>query len=209
MRLVSAARRLAVTVPFFATATVLLAFFSHPEGVPVPGHAAAGGGILIVTTSDLDPAFRALESWNEQHGCAADVVTLPRRRTLDAAGLAATLSVLSRERGVSAILLGGDRRQLPVSPADSRVPGLVAGATNLHIEPVPTPEAMALPSHLWMARAPVATLPEAWAFVDACRRNGKTLDQLIRGGGALAVLPGELPRPAAALPAVALPAPSD
>jgi len=208
MRLVSAARRLAVTVPFFATAAVLLGFFARPQIVPGPAADGASGSILIVTTPDLNPAFRALQSWNRKHGCATDVYILPRPGS-DDPGLGAMLGVLCRQRGVRGLLLGGDRRQLPVTAADTRVRGLVSDRAGLRIESVPVPEAAAMPAHLWMARAPVATLTEAWRFVEVCRENGQTLDVLMGNGGALASMPPDLSRPAPALPAVALPASSD
>lgn len=208
MRLVSAARRLAVTVPFFATAAVLLGFFARPQSVSGPAADRESGSILIVTTPDLNPAFRALQSWNRRHGCATDVYTLPRLGS-DAPGLETMLGVLCRQRGIRGILLGGDRRQLPVTAADTRVRGLVSDRAGLRIEPVPVPEAAAVPAHLWMARAPVATLTEAWRFVEICRENGQTLDVLMGNGGALASMPPGLSRPAPALPAVVLPASSD
>jgi len=208
MRFETAARRLAVTVPFFTVAGVLLGFFSRPETPAEPRVETPARGVLIVTTADLDPAFRALETWNEERGCPAEVYTVPRLNLRSGPGLAATLGVLSRERGVNAILLGGDRRQLPVTVADSRDP-LSRTSAGLRIEPVPTPDAVAMPAHLWMGRAPVTTLPEAWAFVEACRSNGKTLDELIRSGGTFASVPPSVHRPAPTLPAVALPAASD
>ena len=44
--------------------------------------------------------------------------------------------------------------------------------------PIPTPRVSPMPPDLALGRIPVRNLDEAWAFVEACRESGETLDRL-------------------------------
>jgi hypothetical protein len=186
MRVRSALRRLAVTLPFFGTAAVVLTLFGNPP-LP-PGDESAL--ILIVTNSTLNPAFAELEDWNRAQGCRSELLTLDagppnERRFVE------ELGALCRERGVTGLILGGNRRQLPLMSGSGR--GQFPGPDEngiARLVPIPTPRRSPIPSDLAMGRVPVGTLDEAWAFVEACRQSGETLDQLFgRTGDMAAVLP--------------------
>jgi len=175
MKLRSALRRLAVTAPFFLTAAAVLRIVAAPLDVSPERSVPL---VLIVTTERLHPAFRALELWNETQGCRARVVTL---RGSDFQGtVAPRLAALCREAGATGVLLGGAEDLVPLLGGartssylllpEGKAPRVVA-------EPVPAPQSM--PRGVLVGRAPVRDLEEAWAFVEACRTSGRTLDQLI------------------------------
>jgi hypothetical protein len=171
MNLRSALGRLAVTVPFFGTAAAVLTMFGQPMPVP-PG--ADSALILIVTNETLNPAFEELESWNRSQGCRSELLILDPGPTNEQE-FVQELGVFCRERGVTGVLLGGNRRQIPLM-SDS-VPGPDAGGIH-HVVPIPTPRVSPMPPDLALGRIPVRNLDEAWAFVAACRESGETLDQI-------------------------------
>jgi hypothetical protein len=175
MKVRSALRRLAVTAPFFLTAIAVLRMVAGPLDV-ASEHAAPL--VLIVTTERLHPAFRALELWNETQGCRARVVTL-RGQYFDGT-VTPRLAALCREEGATGVLLGGAEDLVPLlggtrtssylSLPEGKAPRVVA---------VPMPAPQSMPTGILVGRAPVRDLEEAWAFVEACRTSGRTLDQLI------------------------------
>jgi len=174
-----AARRLAVTLPFFAVSLVVLARFSGPQAdAYAPIAAASEQAVLIVTARPLAPAFEALVDWNRGQGCPTYVVSLERVGVPDPSeGELSYLSTFCALRGVSRILLGGDARIVAdggdLDPLHYRPP------SGPWVIPVSPGAARSLPDGFRMGRAPVRTLGEAWDFVAACRTSGKTLDVLL------------------------------
>ncbi len=173
----SALRRLAITLPFFGTAMVVLAVFGKPTSSLSPETDSAL--ILIVTNEALNPAFEELESWNRSQGCRSALLTLdmgPRNEQR----FVEELGALCRERGVTGVLLGGNRHQLPLMSGSGRgqsFPGPDAEGIP-HMVPIPMPRLSPMPPDLALGRVPVGNLDEAWAFVEACRESGETLDRL-------------------------------
>jgi hypothetical protein len=172
----SALRRLAVTVPFFTLAGIVLTLFGHPRdaGVPQPV-------VVIVTSPALHPAFDALENWNDAHGCPARVVTVGvgAEESSWSAGLTAQLPGY-RIRG---LLLGGDEAQVPGTPGDAveSSPPALGGETVPTVVPVPLTGREPAFRGVPVLRAPVRNLPEAWAFFESCRASGRTLDRILAG----------------------------
>jgi hypothetical protein len=169
-------RRVAVTLPFFSTAAVVLGFFSNPTVPPVAEVAPGSSLILIATTEPLGPAFHALESWNDFHGCASEMITLDDSYG-DAKQTETRLAELCRQKGATGLLLGGHAELLPVMPESGRIlqPSSIPAAGILTRIPISSD------SGLWgltVGRAPVRDLAEAWDFVNACRLSGRTLDEL-------------------------------
>jgi hypothetical protein len=203
MRLRSVARRLAVTLPFFAVSAVVLGFFSNPT---VPGSADLDDPsslVLIVTTESLHPAFRALEIWSQAHGCPSDVVALGSG--FEARAGVFYLASLCRERRATSLLLGGDSHILPMmsGAAGERVaPGSTGGPRILL---VPTPRKGVIPEGVAVGRAPVKDLAEAWDFVNAVRTSGLNLDQLIVATSDVAARLREETRPAGGGSSVTVP----
>jgi hypothetical protein len=172
----SALRRLAVTLPFFTLAGIVLTLFGRPREAVVSQPV-----VLIVTSPALHPAFDALETWNDAHGCPARVVTLGTGD--DERSWAAQLVERFPGYRIRGLLLGGDEAQVP---AAAGVPGDGAltprsGASVPTVVPVPLvarePELHGVP----VLRAPVRDLPEAWAFFESCRASGRTLDRILAG----------------------------
>jgi hypothetical protein len=173
MNVRSALRRLAVTLPFFLVATAIMRVIALPldvsERTPRPL-------VLIVTTEHLHPPFRALEQWNGTQGCRTRLVTLADH---PGTNVVSQLGALCREEGATGLLLGGDEQLIPLlAPFDRAgpAPGYAGGTPRVF--PVPAGEA-AIPSGVRVSRAPVRDLGEAWAFVEACRTSGRTLDRLL------------------------------
>jgi hypothetical protein len=154
-----------VTLPFFATAAVLLGVFGHPRQ-PVSSPV-----VLIVTTETLRPAFMALETWNDERGCPTRVLTLTDR------GAPAWLDGLAvSRRDLRGLLLGGDRAQVPGILEEGGLRPLRMGTwTASGPFTAREPRLLGVP----VLRAPVRDLGEAWAFFEACRASGKTLDRLL------------------------------
>jgi len=177
-----ALRRLAVTLPFFLLATIVLAMLSDPYTPRgTQANRALGSPVLIITAEPLRPAFEALVDWNRDQGCLTYVIALERLGVPDPSEEElAYLSTLCALKGVSSVLLGGDA--LLAGGGAGVSPSGVAelqGPRRPHVVPVPVSEAQALPDGFRVGRAPVRTLGEAWEFVDACRAHGQTLDRLL------------------------------
>lgn len=176
MSIRSVISRLAVTLPFFALAALLLGGFADPVP-PQPLANVDGAPILIVTTSELRPAFTALESWNRRQGCETVVLELDRRVTRldDQMGY---LGAVCARRGIRALLIGGNDALMPVrrdfgeiEPASTK--------PSLRLLPLDPILGTPLPHGIRLGRVPVATLSEAWEFVEACQSSGETLDRLV------------------------------
>lgn len=177
MMLRSALRRLAITLPFFGTAVVVLALFGKPtSSISLKADSAL---ILIVTNEALNPAFEELESWNRSQGCRSALLTLDMGARNEQR-FVEELGAMCRERGVTGVLLGGNRHQLPLMSGSGRgqlSPGPDAQGIP-HVVPIPMPRVSPMPPDLVLGRVSVGNLDEAWAFVEACRESGKTLDRL-------------------------------
>ncbi|HET9233966.1 MAG TPA: hypothetical protein VFP10_07500 [Candidatus Eisenbacteria bacterium] len=172
MMLRSALRRLAVTVPFFLVATAIMRVIAGPLDISGPRSVPV---VLIVTTERLHSPFRALELWNGSQGCQARLVTLGDPR---GANLAERLSGLCRDQGATDLLLGGDEELIPLlARADEGVggPAYKDGAPRVFT----VPARGVVPAGVRVSRAPVRDVGEAWAFVEACRTSGQTLDRLL------------------------------
>jgi hypothetical protein len=186
MKVGPALRRLGATVPFFALAAVVLGLMTRPVVPPSPPPERAST-FLIVTTENLSPAFRALDGWNRSQGCATRVVSLADTTGGEEAGDAvAWLGSFCALRGASGLLLGGDENLVPFLP-EPPVPGAHSAPTPAPrfapgLITIPCPPGEGLPPGLRVGRAPVRTLREAWAFVEACRANGRTVDRLLDPG---------------------------
>ena len=191
MRLRSFARRAGVPVPFLALSFLVLFRFSGPATVISHPSDRVSVPFVIVTTPDLEPAFRALESWNQEQGCEAAVVCLPAG-TLpkQAEDLVTRVGAICSRHGTVGLVLGGDRSAVPgLAGAVETVPaefydcflaGVVDGTSSpprFRREAVPSQPLF--PSGLKVGRVPVETPTEAWAFVDACRSSGLTLSRLL------------------------------
>jgi hypothetical protein len=175
----SASRRLAVTLPFFTLAAVLLGFFGRTTAPPRGLDPHGSPLVLIVTTSSLRPAFEALQAWSDEEGCPTLMVALDRD---SAGGWMAQLGPICTQRGVTGLLLGGNRQLIPAlsgpersraaprSDPEEKAPRLIA---------VPTPSDGTMPQGMRVGRAVVDDLPQAWAFVEACRGSGRTLAELL------------------------------
>jgi hypothetical protein len=190
MSIRSVARRLAVTLPFFSLAAVVLGLLSNPV---IPDSSLADSPsslILIVTTESLHPAFRALEMWNRVQGCPSDIVSFEPGS--DRHAMVSRLAALCRERRATGLLLGGNTELVPLllGPGGHLPPA--APGSGPRILPVPAPRAL-MPEGMTVGRAPVGDLAEAWAFVNACRTSGRTLDQLMSASASVAVLLGGQP----------------
>ena len=139
---------------------------SGPRSVPV---------VLIVTTERLHSPFRALELWNGSQGCQARLVTLGDPGGSD---LAVRLGELCRDQGATDLLLGGDERLIPLlARADGGRGGPAYADGTPRVFTVPARGMV--PAGVRVSRAPVRDLGEAWAFVEACRTSGQTLDRLL------------------------------
>jgi hypothetical protein len=195
MKLRSALRRLAVTLPFFAVAAVIMGLFSDPLSPGRPNPDGLSPLILIVTTESLHPAFKALDDWNRAHGCSSRLITLDGKRIPKSeSGLMTRIGALCREQGVTGLLLGGDRRHVPLMHGRGRGQFNPETKTGMpQVVPIPTPPGVVMPAGLVVGRAPVRSLEEAWTFVNACRESGQTLDILIEGGRSLDVAEAVFP----------------
>src|SRR5262245_37824045 len=172
MKLRSALRRLAVTLPFFVLAAGIMRVVAGPLDAPLPPSSPL---VLIVTTEPLHPPFRALELWNGTQGCRARLVTLDDPSEIN---LAARLGEICRDEGATELLLGGDERLIPLlARGGARGAGPACEDGNPRVFSVSTRDG--LPVGVRVTRAPVHDLSEAWAFVEACRTNGQTLDRLL------------------------------
>ena len=172
MKLRSALRRLAVTVPFFFVASTIMRMVAGPLDAPLP---PASPLVLIVTTEHLHSPFRALELWNGTQGCRARLVTLDDPSEMD---VVSRLSGLCREEGATDLLLGGDERLIPLlARAGARGAGPACADGTPRVFSVSARGD--LPAGIRVTRAPVHDLGEAWAFVEACRTSGQTLDRLL------------------------------
>lgn len=180
MALKSALRRLVVTLPFFALAAVLLGFFGEtkltpradPKGSPL---------VLIVTTSSLRPAFEALQSWSDEQGTPTLMLALDPEPGRRSQRWMAQLGPICTRKGVTGVLLGGNQRLIPGTDSRQFVePRRGLSLPDGHrLIPVPTPSDGPIPEGLRVGRAVVDDLPQAWAFVRACRGSGRTLPQLL------------------------------
>jgi hypothetical protein len=186
MRVRSALRRFGLTIPFLVMATLVLVYFSAPVingPAPVSG---AGSSFLIVTTEALRPAFEAYEVWNQEQGCPVTLVSLPEGDSPKRVESMVTyLGALCALRGSTGLVLGGDRQLVPflewedLPPADSALPISLASMEPPRLVPIPPSPGGFLPEGLRVGRAPVRDLDEAWAFVEACRASGRTLESLL------------------------------
>jgi len=182
--LMSASRRLGMATPFLVLAASVLTLWGTPHlPLPIPP-AESPPLVLIVTTSSLSPAFEALDSWNEERGCRAVVITLPDEDARNhPERILASLRAVCARAGVTGLLLGADQRLLPFPGRSgdvlpSLIPSAWAGETPT-LAPLLAPSHGWLPSGLCVGRAEVKSLPEAWAFVESCRGSGETLDVLL------------------------------
>lgn len=172
MKLRSALRRLAVTVPFFLVATAIMRVIAGPLDISGPRTVPV---VLIVTTERLQSPFRALELWNGSQGCQARLVTLGDPRGLN---LAERLNGLCRDQGATDLLLGGDEELIPLlARADEELGGPAYKDGTPRVFTVPARGVV--PAGVRVSRAPVRNVGEAWAFVEACRTSGQTLDRLL------------------------------
>jgi hypothetical protein len=190
MNVGSALGRLAVTVPFLFLATALLGFFAAPL---VPADDGRGittsTGVLIVTIDPLRAPFEALDDWNRQQGCSSYVVTLTGQGRLvpHESQLLYLGNLCSRYR-VQTVLLGGNPSLVPLLGPEEADPARGASTESRpEVELLPAPSRWPENEGLRLGRAPVGNLEEAWAFVNACRSQGLTLDQLLEEGGSLDV----------------------
>lgn len=187
MRMRSLARRSGVPIPFLAVAFLVLTRFSGPAATVPHRTASRLAPFVIVTTPNLRPAFEALETWNEEQGCRVAVVSLPSDATPEhAEDLVAYMGAICSLRGTVGLVLGGDRRTVPglagtveTAPVALYENLLSLAAFPPRWSPIPVPPAPMFPSGLRVGRVPVETPSEAWAFVDACRASGLTLDLLL------------------------------
>ena len=173
MKVRSALRRLAVTVPFFLVAAAIMRVAAGPLDAPLSP--SASPLVLIVTTERLHSPFRALELWNGTQGCRARLVTLDDPSQTN---LATRLSTLCRDEGATDILLGGDERLMPLlarAGAGGAGPACEDGTPRVFTVAAHG----SIPSSVRVSRAPVHDVGEAWAFVEACRTSGQTLDRLL------------------------------
>jgi len=172
MNVRSALRRLAVTLPFFVVAAAIMRVVASPLDASLPPSSPL---VLIVTTERLHPPFRALELWNGTQGCRTRLVTLDNPSETD---LVSRLSALCREEGATDLLLGGDERLVPLL---ARAGAIGAGPACEDGTPrVFTVSGRGdIPPGVRVSRAPVHDVGEAWAFVEACRTSGQTLDRLL------------------------------
>jgi len=197
MKVGPAFRRLGVTVPFFALSAAVLGLLTRPVTPPSPP-AHRSSTFLIVTTENLSPAFRALDGWNRSLGCPTRVVSLADTTGGPGAGDAvAWLGSFCALRGTSGLLLGGDENLVPFlsdrPPLARTAPAPGAGYPP-DLVTVPCAPGEGVPPGLRVGRAPVRTLREAWAFVDACRASGRTLDRLLDSAPVTAAAGGGRPR---------------
>jgi hypothetical protein len=177
MSIASVARRLAVTVPFFSLAAVVLGLLSNPA---VPRSSLVDSPpplILIVTPESLNPAFLALGAWNQGQGGRSVIV--PFEPGSDRREMLYHLASLCRKEQATGLLLGGNAKLVPLLPDHAGHHSPVLPGSGPRILPVPTPRAGLMPKGLAVGRAPVGDLAEAWAFVNACRTSGRTLNQLM------------------------------
>jgi len=161
-----------VTVPFFLVATAIMRMVAGPLDAPLPPSSPL---VLIVTTERLHPQFRALELWNGTQGCRARLVTLDDPSETD---LVARLGELCRDEGATNLLLGGDERLIPLlarAGVNGAGPACEDGAPRVFSVSARGD----IPPTVRVSRAPVHDLGEAWAFVEACRTSGQTLDRLL------------------------------
>lgn len=188
MKLRSAARRLSVTIPFFTVAALVLGSLEDPA-IPVFNQSVDGSPlVLIVTTEALHQPFHALETWNQARGCPVKVVTLLELGKGSMVDTELDLVAACRALGATGLLLGGTPALIPLFPESFRIQtGNTRGAETPQILPVPRREGPPFLDGVPMGRAPVADLDEAWAFVEACRTSGRTLDHLIGNGSDLDV----------------------
>jgi len=185
MILREALRRLAVTVPFLVLAAVLLGFFGRTTLPPRYGPDGTAL-VLIVTTPSLSPAFQALRAWSDEQGCPTLMLTLDSESSLGSSqGWVRSLGPYCNSKGVTGLLLGGDRDLLPAlgdQEGASSPPGhLDRQLFEPRLVAVPYPSDGTLPEGLLMGRALVNDISQAWAFVEACRGSGQTLPQLLDG----------------------------
>jgi len=173
MKVRSALRRLAVTVPFFLVALAIMRVAAGPLDAPLSP--SSSPLVLIVTTERLHPPFRALELWNGTQGCRARLVTLDDPSETD---ILSRLSELCRDEGATDLLLGGDERLIPLLARAG-----VGGAGPACEDGTPRVFTVStrgdIPPSVRVSRAPVHDVGEAWAFVEACRTSGQTLDRLL------------------------------
>jgi hypothetical protein len=179
-------------LPFFSLAAVVLGLLGNPVVPETAFVDAPPSLVLIVTAESLDPAFRALGAWNQIQGCPSDIVSIPPGS--DHRATASRLIALCRERRATGLLLGGNSELVPflMEPGGIMPPSAPGGGPR--ILPVPALRT-GLPEGMAVGRAPVGDLAEAWAFVNACRTSGRTLDQLITASTILAGLEGDEPFP--------------
>ncbi len=186
MRVRSALRRFGLTIPFLIVAVLVLAYFSAPV-VKGPGPVTGGeSSFLIVTTETLRPAFEAFEVWNREQGCPVTLVSLPEGGSPKRVEtMVAYLGALCALRGSTGLVLGGDRQLVPflekehVPAVESAARLSFASVAAPRLVPVPPSPGGFLPEGLRVSRAPVRDLDEAWAFVEACRASGRTLETLL------------------------------
>jgi len=173
-----------MAVPFLLLSALVLGLWSEPRGLLPTANESTHSLVLILTTSELRPAFESLQSWNEARGCRTVLIPLGSEEARDHPEwiLASVATVCSRA-GVTGLLLGADRSLLPLpdrpgSPFPSLVPS-AWGAEPSSFALLPRTPSRGLPSGLPVGRAEVESLDEAWAFVESCRGTGQTLDVLL------------------------------
>lgn len=208
MKLQSVGRRLAVTVPFFIIAALVLGFLGDPVIPERSRPADASPLVLIVTTEAFHQPFHALETWNQARGCPVKVVTIEGLEKGSRTDTEVDLAEACRELGATGLLLGGTSALIPLFPSSFRIQtGSAKESRAPEILPVPPGHEQPFLKEVPVGRAPVADLAEAWAFVEACRTSGQTLDYLIGGGGVKDValaLPSREVLPLTMLPAASL-----
>jgi hypothetical protein len=180
----SATPRAFAVLSLLLFSALVLALAGHPV-VPPPGpFEAQGSPVVVATTPPLLPAFEALEEWNRQEGCPSYLLLVDEgAMSVSPEEQIAYVSTLCARWGMAGILLGGDARHVPAWVPDGVAGEGAPGSPLTWIRFVPSP---AVPGTISdgvpVRRAMVRNLEEAWAFVEACRRHGQTLDELVTGG---------------------------
>jgi hypothetical protein len=181
----SAARRALAVLPFFLLAGVVLGR-SGPAALPPEAERRplVDSPVIIATSTSLRPAFAALEEWNRKQGCASYLLLVDDgAMSASPEGQIAYVGALCARWGMAGILLGGDARHVPASFPDGVAGQGAPGSPLTWIRFVPGPEAPGPTGEtVPVRRVVVRDLDEAWAFVDACRAHGQTLDEIVGGG---------------------------
>jgi hypothetical protein len=180
----AAAPRALAVLPFFLLAALVLSLSGRSVAPPGGRDLASTSPVVIATTRPLAPAFAALEEWNRKQGCPSYLLLVDdRAMSASPEEQIAYVSTLCARWGMAGILLGGDARHVPARAPDGVAGQGAPGSPLTWIRFVPSPAATGpLSEGLPVRRVMVRNLDEAWAFVEACRVHGQTLDEIVAGG---------------------------